>query len=327
MLVKVDRRPRLRALDETGAVLVTVVVVMLVGFIVATVIAASVMFTIGANVDNRQNTQAFVAAESGRDAAVAALSDGCASGDLTGSDPGTGPDYSFAVRVVDGSQPTNYDDLSTQACPGIDTDYLVIRSIGIGPDSTQATMDSVYRWSATYSNVPGGVVTYFSGTVTQGVSHYTGDLVLRNGNWGCTEGGTLTGDLYVLNGTVTLSNNCVINGDIYAKREVKSNSQNWHVKRAPRVRASGTSSPMHSSASPPTGTRLSPAASMRGARLRLQTAVVATALSEAPSLRCKRLMPSMKRPGRPGPSRWAVRLHRRSCQRSSGLKTRRSGST
>ena len=52
--------------DDDGAVLVTVVIVMFVGFIVATVVAASVLSTIGVNADNTGNTQAFVTAESGR---------------------------------------------------------------------------------------------------------------------------------------------------------------------------------------------------------------------------------------------------------------------
>lgn len=228
-----------RRLEDSGAVLVTVVVVMLVGFVVAAVIAASVLSTIRANAGNKQQTQAFIAAESGRDAAVLALSDGCATADLSGS--GTGPTFAYRVRTTTGAQPTDYDALTTESCPTIDTTYIVIRSTGTGPNSASATIDSVYRWSATYSDVPGGVVTYFSGSVSQGVSHYTGDLVLRNGNWGCTEGGLLDGDLYVLNGTVTLSNNCVIRGDIYAKKEVRSTSQNWHVQS--RTSASGHVSP------------------------------------------------------------------------------------
>jgi hypothetical protein len=239
MLVVEDRIRSARRADDSGAVLVTVVVVMLVGFVVATLIAASVLSTIRANVGNKQQTQAFIAAESGRDAAVQAISDGCTAADLSGS--GTGPTYSYAIRTTTGAQPTDYDALATSACPAIDTTYIVIRSTGTGSNATTATIDSVYRWSATYSDVPGGVVTYFSGSVSQGVSHYTGDLVLRNGNWSCTEGGLLEGDLYVLKGTVTLSNNCIIQGDIYAKKEVRSTSQNWHVQS--RTSASGWVSP------------------------------------------------------------------------------------
>ena len=69
--------------NDDGAVLVTVVVVMLVGFVVATVIAASVLFTIRSNVSNTDRTQAFISAESGRDAALASLTGAInSSGDL-----------------------------------------------------------------------------------------------------------------------------------------------------------------------------------------------------------------------------------------------------
>ncbi|WP_251449439.1 hypothetical protein [Microbacterium sp. Marseille-Q6648] len=206
----------------------TVVVVMFVGFVLASAIAAAVVHTIDANLGNGDDLDAFVAAESGRDVAVAAIVDGCTAADMSGS--GTIPVYSYEIRTVDGPEPTSFDALTSNACPTADTDYVVIRSIGTGVRGGTSTIDSVYRWSSRYSDVPGGVVTYFSGSVSQGVSHYTGDLVLRNGNWTCTEGGTLTGDLYVLNGSVTLSNNCVINGDIFARGNVGSNSQDWHVR-------------------------------------------------------------------------------------------------
>jgi hypothetical protein len=205
---------------------------MLVGFVVATVIASSVLFTITSNVSNVDRTQAFIAAESGRDSAVAALKDGCDPADMTGS--GTDPEFTYSVRSLDGAQPTNFDDLVSTACPTADTDYLVVRSTGTGPDGSTSVVDSVYRWSSRYSDVPGGVVTYFSGTTTQGVSHYTGDLVLRTGDWSCNIDGRLDGDLYVLNGSVSLSNGCTINGDIYAKDEVTSNSSGWHVNSLTR---------------------------------------------------------------------------------------------
>src|SRR5690348_9737775 len=83
---RVLARARSRANDD-GAILVTVIVVMFVGFIVAATIAASIMFTIGANDSNQDRTEAFIAAESGRDAAVAAVTAGCTSTTVTGSDP------------------------------------------------------------------------------------------------------------------------------------------------------------------------------------------------------------------------------------------------
>ena len=46
---------------------------------------------------------------------------------------------------------------------------MVIRSTGQGPDGSATTVDSVYPWVSRYSDVPGGVVTYFAGTITQGI--------------------------------------------------------------------------------------------------------------------------------------------------------------
>lgn len=232
------RPPRPR--DEDGAVLVTVVIVMLVGFVIASMIAASVLFTIQDNATNTSTTQAFIAAESGRDVAVAALSDGCASGDMSGT--GSGPTYAYAVRTVaktGPTPPTNYDDLSSSACPSSDA-WVVIRSTGSGQDGSTATVDSVYEWERTYSDVPGGVVTYFSGSITQGVAHYTGDLVLRDGNWSCNINGLLDGDLYVLTGTVSISTGCVINGDINANGNVTSNGNDWHVNARPSSESTGS---------------------------------------------------------------------------------------
>lgn len=219
------RRPR--ATSDEGAVLITVVVVMLVGFIIASVIAASVIFTIRANAQNRSSTQAFVAAESGRDVAVASISAGCSATSFTGTDP----IYSSTVHVTAGNQPSSATEAGVAVgCPTSTTRYVVIRSTGKGQDGSAATIDAVYPWQVTYSQQPGGVVTYFSGGFTAGVSHYTGDLVLREGDWSCNVDGILDGDLYVLQGAVNFANNCQVNGDIWANGNVTSNSQAIKVR-------------------------------------------------------------------------------------------------
>lgn len=213
-----------RSRGEDGAVLITVVLVMLVGFIVASVVAAAVLTTVQANVSNRGRTQAFVSAESGRDVAVAALAAGCSSGTTTFT--GTNPTYSSSIHVTNGNQPATATDAGVSAgCPTSSTRYVVVRSTGTGLDGSSTTIDAVYPWQVTYSQQPGGVVTYFSGGFQAGVSHYTGDLVLRDGNWSCNIGGLLDGDLYVLGGTTNFANNCTINGDVWSDGNVTSNSQ------------------------------------------------------------------------------------------------------
>lgn len=223
--------------EERGAILVAVVVVMLVGFIIAATVAAAVMFTISANADNRSSTQAFIAAESGRDAVVSQIADGCAS-DSRMTASSASPEYVANAYPVASDGQISTTGL-TPTCPTADTAYVLIESTGTGPSGDRTTIQSVYRWSASFSSVPGGVVTYFSGNVSQGVSHYTGDMVLRNGNWSCTVDGTLDGDLYVLSGTVSMSNNCTIKGDIWSAGAVSSNSTGWKVTANARTGAHG----------------------------------------------------------------------------------------
>ncbi|WP_127475542.1 hypothetical protein [Microbacterium sulfonylureivorans] len=218
---------RARGKGDEGAVLITVVIVMLVGFIVASVVAASVLFTIQANAQNRSETQAFVAAESGRDVAVASIAAGCSAITFTGTDP----IYLSAVYSTAGNQPASATAPGVAAgCPTSTTRYVVIRSTGTGADGSTATIDAVYPWQVAYSQQPGGVVTYFSGGFTAGVSHYTGDLVLRDGNWSCNVDGILDGDLYVLQGDTNFANNCQVNGDIWSNGNVTSNSQAIKVR-------------------------------------------------------------------------------------------------
>lgn len=208
-----------RARSDDGAVLVTVVVVMLVGFIVATVVAAAVMFTISSNVQNTDRTQAYVSAESGRDAAKAMLDGTCVSATGTGTDP----DYDYDVYAVTGTEPDSSSD-GTLACPTEDTDYVVIRSVGTAPDGSQATIESVYPWEKRYEQQTGGVLAYFAGGVTSTVSNYTGDLVVRTGDFSCNNDATLNGDLYVVEGTFSLSRDCTINGSVYVQGNANNNS-------------------------------------------------------------------------------------------------------
>ncbi len=212
--------------DEDGAVLVTIIVVMLVGFVVVSIIAASVLFTFRANATNKSQTQAFIAAESGRDVAVAAIPTCSSTTHFVGTDP------TYDTRIyksdADGVRPSTSDGL-VEGCPTSATDYVVIKSTGTGPDGSTSTIDSVYPWQVTYSQQPGGVVTYFSGGFTAGVSHYTGDLVLRDGNYSCNNGGTLTGDLYVLAGYTKFSTDCTIQGDVWSSGYVENGSKNAQI--------------------------------------------------------------------------------------------------
>ncbi|NLP85911.1 hypothetical protein HF576_18935 [Microbacterium sp. CFH 90308] len=226
MIERIRTRTRESGSDDRGAVLVTVVIVMIVGFIAASVIAASVLFVIRSNDDNRDNLDAFVAAESGRDVAVSEVVNSCSiSAPLTG----TAPTYTATVYTTEGSQPTDHTGLTPSACPTDLTTFVVIHSIGTGPDGSTAEIDSVYRWLEPIPEQPGGTLAYFHGSVGGQKSIYKGDLVVRKGSYTCPLGATITGDLYVTNGTVSLSQDCHIQGSIYSYGEVSTTSQGLKV--------------------------------------------------------------------------------------------------
>ncbi|GAT71639.1 hypothetical protein [Microbacterium hydrocarbonoxydans] len=239
-------KARARSGDDTGAVLVAVVVVMLLGFLVAVTIAGSVVFTIQANVGNRSSTQAFIAAESGRDAAVAQLgaaisSNGrtftCSAGTLTGS--GTNPTYTFTIYwTPSDTAPTSHLDAGlSSTCPTGEPGHVVINAVGTDAAGGRAEIDAVYPWDYKDEQQAGGVLAYFAGNVTSTVSNYTGDLVVRSGSYTCVNEGTINGDLYVTHGSVTLSRECTVNGSIWVRDNVDASSQRIEVTG--EIRAGG----------------------------------------------------------------------------------------
>lgn len=221
--------------NDEGAVLVVVVVTMLVGFVIAATIAASVLFTIQANEGNKSTTQAFVAAESGRDAIIAAVSNSSTCSTLSTSmgvaANGEDPSQTY-FRMSSGSSPvfevsaqTGPDTSSLSAtCPDATTSVIRVSSTGSGPDSSSTSIVSDYAWLVTQQQ-PGGVMTYFSGQFKATKADYIGDLVIRPdpvtgiGNFECNSGGgtAIDGDLWVLAGHVDIQSNCTITGTIYAR--------------------------------------------------------------------------------------------------------------
>ncbi|WES65698.1 hypothetical protein P0L94_06400 [Microbacter sp. GSS18] len=226
MLV-IDKLRRRLPRDEGGVALVTVIVIMFVGFVITSIIAASVLFTIQANASNKDRTQAFIAAESGRDVAVASLRAGIASdasftcpGLTAASASGASPRYNYSIRTSgDPTQPTSWDGLA-DACPvNGATQWVVIRSTGQGPDDAPVTIDSVYRWYHGPATTPSGTVAFFEGEFTATKSTYSGDLVIREGDYECNNGetGAINGDLWVLRGGLTITDDCTVTGSVYIR--------------------------------------------------------------------------------------------------------------
>ncbi|KHK99172.1 hypothetical protein LK09_03970 [Microbacterium mangrovi] len=221
MLHLIDRFfDRQRRANDDGAALVLVVFVMLVGAIATATIAAAIFFVISTNSTNKGNTQAFIAAESGRDATFAQLKNStCTATSLTG----TSPSYSSTIYSSPSNTPPPSSDGLTASCPSTSTNFIVIKSQGTSGGQS-ATIDSVFPYSTTTTTSLGGVVTYFGGSVSTQVSNYVGDLVVRSGNYTCPNSGSITGNLYVTNGNVTLSSGCTITGNIWASGYVDGSS-------------------------------------------------------------------------------------------------------
>lgn len=225
--------------DQEGVALITVVLVMLVGFIIAATVAASVIVTITANAGNKSRTQAFIAAESGRDAALAHLAATCNAGAFPLTSSGS-LEYSATIAVTTGSQPSGPTDPGVATgCPTEDTTYVVITSTGVGPDDSAATIDAVYPWIVTWEQQAGGVLAYFANGVSLRGT-YAGDIVVRGGDYNCAADGTLDGDLYVTRGSATFSRDCTVIGDVWTYGDVDGSSQRINITG--NVKAGGITS-------------------------------------------------------------------------------------
>jgi Tfp pilus assembly protein PilX len=214
--------------NEDGIALVTVLVVMLVGFVIAATIATSVVAAIRSNVGNRSATQAFIAAESGRDAALAHLADSC-DDSLHPIDSSGALEYSATIYVTDGAQPSGSESSGlSQGCPTPDTKFVVISSTGTGPNGSSTTVDAVYPWIVTWEQQAGGVLAYFaSGVSLRGT--YAGDIVVRSGDYSCAAEGTLDGDLYVTRGRAIFSRDCTVYGDVWTYGDIDGASQRINI--------------------------------------------------------------------------------------------------
>ena len=231
-----------------ASALITVVLVMLVGFVIAATVAASVIFTIGANAGNKSTTQAFIAAESGRDAALAHLAGTCDAGAFPLTSSGS-LEYSATVAVTTGSQPSGPTDAGVATgCPTRIRRTSSSRRHGTGADGSTTTVDAVYPWIVAYEQQAGGVLAYFANGVSLRGT-YAGDIVVRSGDYTCAADGTLDGDLYVTRGSATFSRDCTVYGDVWTYGDVDGSSQLINITG--NVKAGGIT-PMGSAT--PTGT-------------------------------------------------------------------------
>ncbi|HAN24548.1 MAG: hypothetical protein CMH36_14365 [Microbacterium sp.] len=219
------RAPRAR-LGDDGASLVAVVVVMLVGFVVAVTIAGVSIFAITQNQRSASSLQAFTAAESGRDAAVAMLAAasagtaGCSTTG-TGTYSGTAGTYTYSYSVFSTTstvQPSRSTALGAAACPTITSTFVLVHAVGTSPSGATTAVDAVYPWAG--STVKTDSLGYINNGFSPLLSNFTGgDLVVRSGDFACNAT-TISGNVYVLAGNVTIGAGCIIQGSVYASGTV-----------------------------------------------------------------------------------------------------------
>ncbi len=234
--------------DDAGVALVVVLILMFLGAIAASAVAMMVMTTIQSTSSNKVATQEYVAAESGRDAAVATVAQGIKAGDGTlacssgvAVAPGTASTYSYGATVrwaTDTETPEKWPTIASgadsySACPTASSNYVVIHATGTVPGGGHTSeVDSAYAWSLQPDTRPAGTLAYFDGQFTATKSTYEGDLVIRGtDNYKCNNGAgnALKGDLWVTNASVEVTGDCYITGSIYAYGFVDAQNKNLNV--------------------------------------------------------------------------------------------------
>lgn len=234
--------------DDAGVALVVVLIFMFLGAIVASAVAMMVVTTIQSTSSNRMATQEYVAAESGRDAAVAAVAQGIKTGDGTLAcsspgftvAPGGDPTYSYTSTVRWATANATPDAWSTIAggadsyssCPTASSNYVVIHATGTVPGGHTSEIDSAYVWSLQPDTRPAGTLAYFDGQFTATKSTYEGDLVIRGtDNYKCNNGAgiAIKGDLWVTNASVDVTGDCYVTGSMYVYGYVSAKNKNLHV--------------------------------------------------------------------------------------------------
>lgn len=211
--------------DDSGAALVAVIVVMMVGVIASVVIAGSVVFAMRANLQNKATTQAFVSAESGRDMMLeAVMANPCAK---TISNSTTSPMY----EDISAQFGADIEHLTDACLSATGPSVIRITATGRAVDGSTATIVSDYQRAVTFAKQPGGTLAYFAGQFKLTQSTYSGDLVIRTGNYACNSTTAIDGDLWAPKGSIELSADCHITGSVYALGTVTTKGSKAHVDK------------------------------------------------------------------------------------------------
>lgn len=160
-----------RRRDERGFAMPAVVMIIMVGFMLSSVIAASTLGSVQQTTHGRSSVQAFAAAEAGRDSMVASLYAGdeascpVSTTDVSVSDEAGASTWTteLYIKAGEGVTPSGFDasgapvgwasttciDLLTMmpSGPGVTEQYVVaVAATGTAADGTQRVIDALYPW-------------------------------------------------------------------------------------------------------------------------------------------------------------------------------------
>lgn len=223
---KLNRRlDALRERSESGAALVSSVILMFFVFIVVLTLSATTLRTTVLTADSRSNVSTVATAESGLDAAVYRASTGQCVPTFTDEDFG----YSYTVyRSASEEPPSGLDDPSVIAgCPRSGDNYVLVEVNGTDERGRSVDILGTYLWLKSPSGSGQGALVSGGGSMnisTLSIVSEDADLMLAFGDFNCNSTSSIEGDLVVIDGDVAFSNACFIGGSLYASGNVLINN-------------------------------------------------------------------------------------------------------
>lgn len=219
------RRAALRADPDRGAALASVLGVMAVGLIFATLITASVVGAYGVSSSTRSGVQSGAAADAGVAAARKGLYTvgNCAAQPTPGTyASAVAPKYSATIEYFAGST-------WVAGCPPVTATEVRITSLGTAQTAgvNGATVGNTTKVEATLKYLvpgiePSGVAMYLhnGGTVesnsTLDMTESPGaGLMVKNGNFDCAKNNTVINGSVIVNGNLTFGGSCTVNGSAW----------------------------------------------------------------------------------------------------------------
>lgn len=219
------RLTALREGNESGAALVSAVILMFFVFIVVMTLSVTTLKSTVLTADNSSNVAVIATAESGLDAAVYATSTGQCQPNVISEEFG----YSYEVyRSAGDTIPTGLDDPDVVAgCPRSGDNYVLVSVDGQDERGRTVNIVGVYIWLTAPAGSSQGALVSGGGSMsisTLSIESEGGDLMLAYGNFNCNSSSSISGDLVIIDGDVQFSNACYIGGSLYASGNVTINN-------------------------------------------------------------------------------------------------------